>query len=104
VAPGQALAREPSVPLPLRERNDVYYPLTPNAEQSSTTISRLRLRVQFLRAALNGLRAEPVSVSKTAARVSGNRNIQDSESLEAELATGPLQRHVRQGRFTRVEP
>lgn len=100
--PGAKVEREFSIPVPMRERNDWYYPPVSIEEHTVGSVSKLNFAVHFIRESIDGFQSSPVPYAPDYLNVSGTSTVKQAEMLTTELPIRPVHLFIRKDIFTRI--
>ena len=102
LAAGEKLNRELTVPLPLRERSDWYYPPLPPEEYAIGSAEKLQFYVQFIRSTVEGFKAEPAHYAPEFFVVHANNTVKQAETLNQDFNIGQTLLFLRKDGFNRL--
>ena len=102
IEPSATVVREIRIPLPLRERNDWYYPPAPPEDYTIGSVDHLVVDVQILRNSVDGFQAIPAHYAPEFFVVKGKNIPTQVENLRKEFNFEKLSLFIRKGMFTRL--
>jgi hypothetical protein len=100
--PKAVLEREFTIPLPLRERNDWYYPPLPPEEYDDSTIDKILFRLQYMRSTVDKFHAEAAPYAPDFFIVDSSSFEAQTETLQTEFPIGKTQLLMRRDAFPRL--